>query len=375
VKRFAAAALVFIMGALLSRSASADMPPNIWDLGKNPNAYQQWREHVRLSQSVEMLDTLKEIGGETNLIHRPVALVVAQAALDESVAPKTPWLLYDEAAIRMHRATVVATRPEWQKAIALLEPLTHDFGGTLFGQEVWLKLAECYVQVERTADEIRAYDEVIARAAVPEANITALLNQGEALMRAGEAETAVSQFREVYRLAGISAVGNDVGVLAQWDVALALDRSGDERGALAAAKTAVHMDARCVVATKRRMSGVTTKCNVGDALGDDDEVAFLLLPQGLFPVSKDNHGVYFVPDYERSWYLALGRQALATEAASPREAADQWKWAETEMMTYVSEATLHTGDKWLDLAKKRLDSIRKHRLEADKRAGLTRLDL
>lgn len=364
MKRFAAAVII----TLLAKSASADTPPNVWDLAKNPNAYQQWREHVRLSQSVEMLDELKEIGGRTNETHRAAALAVAQTALDESVAPKTPWLLYDQAAITMARASILRSAGEWQKAIELLEPLTKSFDGTLFGQEVWLKLAECYVQVERTPDEIRAYDQVIARAVVPEGTITPLLNQGEAYMRAGDVDAAVPQFREVYRLAGMSPTGNEVGVLAQWDLALALDRSGDEGGAIAAAKTATHMDARCLAITKLHTAMITTQCT-------GDEVAFLIVPQGLFPVSEQNDSVYFVPSYERSWYLALGREALALDASSPKEAADHWKWAETEMMTYVSQATIHTGDKWLDLAKKRLDTIRKHRLEADTRAGITRLDL
>lgn len=368
MKRLAAAALIYVGAGLLAKSASADTPPNVWDLAKNPNAYQQWREHVRLSQSVEMLDELKEIGGRTNEAHRAAALAVAQTALDESIAPKTPWLLFDQAAITMARASILKSRDEWQKAIALLEPLTKSFDGTLFGQEVWLKLAECYVQVERTPDEIRAYDEVIARAVVPEATITPLLNQGEAYMRAGEVDAAVPQFREVYRLAGMSPTGNEVGVLAQWDLALALDRSGDEHGAIAAAKTATQMDARCLAVTKLHTVVVTNKCK-------DEDIAFLVVPQGLFPVSEENESVYFVPTYERDWYLALGREALAVDSTSAKDAADHWKWAETEMMSYVSKATIHGGDKWLDLAQKRLDTIRKRRLEADKRAGVTRLDL
>jgi tetratricopeptide (TPR) repeat protein len=371
VKRLAAAAII----GLLAKSASADTPPNVWDLAKNPNAYQQWREHVRLSQSVEMLDELKEIGGRTNETHRAAALATAQAALDESVAPKTPWLLYDQAAITMARAGILKSPVEWQKAIDILEPLTKSFDGMLFGQEVWLKLAECYVQVERTPDEIRAYEQVIARAVVPEGTITPLLNQGEAYMRAGDVDAAVPQFREVYRLAGMSPTGNEVGVLAQWDLALALDRSGDEHGALAAAKTATHMDAHCLAVNSLHKVVAATKCNVGDDIGDGTTIAFVIVPQGLFPVSEQNDSVYFVPAYERAWYLALGRQALALDAPSAKEAADHWKWAETEMMTYVSQATIHTGDKWLDLAKKRLDAIRKRRLEADKRAGVTRLDL
>jgi hypothetical protein len=373
LKRWAIAAAGII--GLLAKSASADTPPNVWDLAKNPNAYQQWREHVRLSQSVELLDELKEIGGRISETHRAAALATAQTALDEAVAPKTPWLVYDEAAITMHRAFILNSQKEWHKAIALLEPITKSFDGTLFGQEVWLKLAECYVRVERTPDEIRAYDQVIARSIVPEGTITPLLNQGEAYMRAGDAEAAVPQFREVYRLAGMSPTGNEVGVLAEWDLALALDRSGDEHGALAAAKTATHMDARCTAVTKAHKEVVTTKCSVGATLDNGDEVAFLLLPQGLFPVAEENDSVYFVPTYERAWYMALGRQALAIDAQSAREAADHWKLAETEMMNYVSEASLHGGDKWLDLAKKRLDTIRRRRGEADKRAGVTRLDL
>jgi hypothetical protein len=364
---------------LFARTASAETPPNIWDLGKNPNAYQQWREHLRLSQSVEMLDYLKVRSGDTKLIHYPTALAVAQRALDESVAPKTPWLRYDEASIRMHRAFVLGTRTEWQTTVALFEPLTKAFDGTMFAAEVWAKVAECYVQTERPADEIRAYDEVLSRTTDPEDTITPLLNQGEAYMRVGEVDVAVQQFRDVYRLAGMSPTGNEVGVFAAWDLALALDRSGDESGAVNAAKSATHMDGRCIVVTKGHYKAVTTMCKVGDALerddGTKDEVAYVDLPKGLFSVAKENPHVYFVPEYERAWYLALGREAIALDAPSPKEAADQWKWAETEMMTYVSEATLHTGDKWLDLAKKRLDSIRKHRLEADKRAGLTRLDL
>ena len=363
MKRFVAAAIPFVLGGLLARTAAADTPPNVWDLAKNPNAYQQWREHVRLSQSVEMLDELKEIGGRLSETHRAAALAVAQTALDESVAPKTPWLLYDEAAITMYRAAMLKSPKEWQRAASLLEPLTKPFDGTLFAQEVWLKLAECYVQVERTADEIRAYDQVIARAIMPESTITPLLNQGEAYMRGGEVDAAVSQFKEVYRLSGMSTNGNEVGVLAQWDLALALDRSGDERGAVAAAKTATHMDARCLVVTKMMKGMITTTCT-----GDD--IAFVQVPQGLFPVAEENDSVYFVPAYERSWYMALGREALALDASSPKEAADHWKWAETEMMTYVSQATIHGADKWLDLAKKRLDTIRKRRAEADKKAGV-----
>ena len=378
MKRFAAAALI----GLLAKSASADTPPNVWDLAKNPNAYQQWRDHVRLSQHIELLDTYREIGGDTKADMTPAAVTRAVLALDEVKAPKDPWLKFDEAMIEMHRASLFEetaltlhrppprdTKEHWSRAIELLEPLAKTFEGAFFARDVWLKLAECYVHVERTTDEIRAYDEVITRVLGPESTMTPLLNQAEAYMRDGNVDQAIPQFREVYKLSGTSPIGNEIGVLAQWDLAVALDRGGDVQGGLAAARTAKNMDGRCLAFTTRHTLVRTTGCT-----GDD--IAVIVVPAGLYPISEQNKDeVYFVPSYERAWYLALGRQALALDAASPKEAAEHWKRAETEMMDYVSQATLHGGDKWLDIARKRLDTIRKHRLEADKRAGITRLDL
>ncbi len=229
----------------------------------------------------------------------------------------------------MYRADVLGSAKEYDVAIALLEPLAKEFEGTLFAAEIWQKLAECYVRVERTPDEIRAYDEVIKRAVVAEGTATPMLNQAEAYMRNGEVDVAVSQFREVYRLAGMMTSGNELGVLAQWDLAVALDRSGDVRGAISAARAAVHMDARCLAVSTMHTVKIYASCK-------DADIAFVLVPAGLFPVSEENDSVYFVPKYERSWYLALGREALALDGDKPREIAENWKRAETEMMSYMT---------------------------------------
>jgi tetratricopeptide (TPR) repeat protein len=358
-----ASAVLFAIGALGS-TARADTPPNIWDLAKNPDAFEQRREHLRLEENLELLDTLKEIGGRTRDAFRAAALAGAQNVLDDAKAPKDKWLRYDEAVVAMYRADILGSMKEYERAIELLEPLAKEFEGTLFDAEIWQKLAECYVRVERTPDEIRAYDEVIKRAVVAEGTATPLLNQSEAYMRNGDVDVAVTQLREVYRLAGTMPNGNELGVLAQWDLAVALDRSGDARGAIAAARSAIHMDARCLAVSTMHTVKIYPTCK-------DADIAFVLVPAGLFPVSEENDTVYFVPKYERNWYMALGREALALDGDKPREIAENWKRAETEMMTYMTSAAQHGGDKWVDLAKKRLDEIRKHRLEADKRAGVS----
>ncbi len=362
-----AAAVFFSIGALGS-TARADTPPNIWDLAKNPDAFEQRREHLRLEENLELLDTLKEIGGRTRDAFRAAALAGAQNVLDDAKAPKDKWLRSDEAMVAMYRADIVGSMKEYERAIELLEPLAKEFDGTLFAAEIWQKLAECYVRVERTSDEIRAYDEVIKRSVVAEGAATPLLNQSEAYMRNGEVDVAVTQLREVYRLAGTMPNGNELGLLAQWDLAVALDRSGDVRGAIAAARSAVHMDARCLAVSSMHTVKLYPSCK-------DSDIAFVLVPSGLWPISEEaeemEHMVYFVPKYERKWYLALGREALALDGDKPREIAENWKRAETEMMTYMTSAAQHGGDKWIDLAKKRLDEIRKHRALAEKRAGVS----
>ncbi len=90
-------------------------------------------------------------------------------------------------------------------------------------------------------------------------------------------------------------------------------------------------------------------------------------------ISPLNPGVYFVPDYEREWYTALSDAALAlNEQDKPRAVALLWRDAEKHMAAYVRGAEGHVGgDKWLDVARKRLEALGKRREEADKRAGVT----
>lgn len=322
MKLAAALALALATAPAIAR---ADTPPTVWDLAKNPDAFAQRRAHLAIEHDIETVDAL---AGDPQLVAKAHVFMSedhARMLVESWHGPKDASLRYDE-------AWVLTRRGEWSEAAAILEKLAPELGRAAFSEDVWQKLAECYVHLERNADEIRAYREVLSRATTDRERLTPLLNQGEAYMRSGDADLAVEQFR---RLLDIAARTGDVDItiLADWDLAVALDRSGDLRSALEQAR-----------ATLR-----TT------------QVALLMIK----PI---NTTVYFVPPYERSWYLALGEAATALESTKPREIADHWRAAETEMTSYVNEATLHGGDKWLDLARRRLDEIRKRRAEADKRA-------
>ena len=329
--------------------ARADTPPNLWDEPRHPGAMVEYAVHVTASQ---MLFRVYEAQ------HAPLLLTPEQAQvwkaqrirmleqvrelLSGAQNASDPYVRYDRAWLAMETVSpqeeypLPLARASLLEALAILEPLSKELGQTQLASNVWQRLAECYVRLERPLDEIHAYDQELALATEDGERVTPLLNQGEAYMRTGQIDSAVQQFREVLRLSSLLPYGNEHGILAQWDIAVGLDRSGDARGGLEAARVALHMDSR-----------------------------FRL--RGLFPISVFNANVYFVPEYEREWYLGLGEAALALDETTASAAANDLQNAEEHMKAYVERAK--PDDRWLDLAKKRLADVHARRADADKRAS------
>ena len=84
----------------------------------------------------------------------------------------------------------------------------------------------------------------------------------------------------------------------------------------------------------------------------------------------DTSTVFFVPDWEREWYLALGTPRRARAATDPRDAARSGQAAEHHRETYVARAPRPpAADPWVAIAKRRLDEARGERVAAGKRAG------
>jgi len=344
---------------LVVSSARADTPPTIWDLAKNPHAFEQRAQHVEMERDIDLVTELAGDPKDVAKLQTLLSVDRARTLIEGATGPKDAWMRYDE-------AWVLMKRDQWGRAIPLFEQVAKELGNQYFSLTVWERLAECYVHMERTDDEIRAYDEVLARATYDLERMTPLLNQGEALMRSGDADGAVRQFRDVLHLSGTQVNANDIDMLAQWDLAVALDRSGDARSATLAARAAVRTDGRYIGV----INGVAVMLSK-----PDPRVTFYVVPPGLYAISEENKDVYFVPQYEREWYLALGYEARALDADVTRSLAD-WRAAETHMMTYVTEATKHAvqtnhPDTWLDLGRIRLDAIRVRRADAQKRASTT----
>ena len=101
--------------------------------------------------------------------------------------------------------------------------------------------------------------------------------------------------------------------LAHWGLAVALDRSGDHSGAIRAATTALTYD----------------------------------------PNAKELNGpsVFFVPDYDRFWYRALGAMARATAANEPELRALWWDRATLLWQQYLDAASV--DNRWVPIARLR----------------------
>ncbi|HEY5145571.1 MAG TPA: tetratricopeptide repeat protein [Polyangiaceae bacterium] len=337
--RLARATATLALAWSFATPARAETPPGAWDIAKDPAERDRWALHVR----VERL--MHPPAGEGGLrFDDELRLEAACAMLEEADAARSPdvrlrfdlGIVYSELATRQRRNDLQ------QKVIDVLAPVLEapqspDDGAATAALEA---LVYAYAKLARPEEELATWRRYIPRLIDDRVRATAMMNMGEAEMRLGRVDEALGTFREVLRLCGELPNTPSVGstyVLALWDVAVALDRSGDPRTALDTAAKASHVD----------LGGRT----------------------GAYLIAKDPD-VFFVPDWERLWYLALGAEASAREAADPRDAASLWAAADRALSEYIGRAVAAGGrDPWLAIARVRLGRVQAERAGAEKRGA------
>jgi hypothetical protein len=200
-----------------------------------------------------------------------------------------------------------------------------------------------------------------------------MMNMGEAEMRVGQIDTALSTFHAALDIAQAlpnSASLSDVYALILWDIAVALDRQGDPVDAFKTAAKARAFSWTINVPVGSPLAGITAGLLPG------------VITQTGWDAIQDYVEVFFVPAWEREWYLALGEAAAASEAKDARAAAAAWGEAERHWDTYFTRATeaardAGSGDsrardedvatRWTAMAKLRRDYARRARLAAEAR--------
>jgi hypothetical protein len=80
--------------------------------------------------------------------------------------------------------------------------------------------------------------------------------------------------------------------------------------------------------------------------------------------------VFFIPEWERDWYIALSDASLARLADDARDATRLWAEAERHWDIYVERSSAAGGsDPWLAIGRLRRESARVARVAAQRRAA------
>ena len=173
--------------------------------------------------------------------------------------------------------------------------------------DAWFALAIAYARLNDPTAEVAAYDAQLAREIDPEARSVTLNNQAEGFVLAGDLDTATSKYRAALELTPDSG-------LAHWGFAVTLDRSGDLFAALEEARLALVYDP---VARRLR----------------SDEV-------------------FFIPAYDKHWYLALGAMVQAKTDPDATSRLIAWEQAAVLWRKYLDDAVV--TDPWVAMARARL---------------------
>jgi tetratricopeptide (TPR) repeat protein len=312
----------FLAGLLLtplavSAVARADTPPSVWDRAKDPTIAESYRVHVEVQRRLTGVERFEV--GDAQL--RTVRTLLERYNADKSHDPR----------LRFDLGLVYLKLNEHEKSARTLKSVLADFPDHPAAEDGWLRLAFACGHTGDHECERNAYTQVLRYATEEIARATPTLNLAETEMHLGHLREAVEGYREALRIAG-RVPSRETAPLAVWGLAVALDRSGD--------RLAAEKEARFARELARSMG-----------------VPHLLRTDGVF----------FVPAYEVNWYEGLGSSAAAKVATSPNEALRLWRSAEQSFTGYVRGAQVAGNDRWLDLAKLRLATVRAERERAEKK--------
>jgi len=332
ILRGALGAGVWVASVSIAIVARADAPPNAWDEAKDSQVRTRWELHKSIARSTQFEH---EVGG----LQRAAALEEARAELEDVDAAHSPDPL-----LRFDLGEIYERLEMHGRAIDVLAPALEAAPRHPSAAEAWGSLAYAYAHLDKTEQELDAYQHYLEVQWDGAYRVTALLNVAEGQMRLGHLPEAIEGYRETIALASSlpMRVGRRDEVLGMWGLAVALDRSGDPTGASAAALQATQIDMR--VRLLPRPGG----------------------PAHGWELINNTEFVFFVPEYERCWYLALGYTEDAKHAPSARLAAREWATVEAMWGQYVSQAEPH--DRWVQQARGHLERAHRERAAADKRA-------
>jgi tetratricopeptide (TPR) repeat protein len=247
---------------------------------------------------------------------RTLLLERARAELEKASAATSP-----DVRLRFDLGEVYFDLDRYEDSIQVLEPALAMAPHDSASASAWLSLAFAAAHLDRSRLERDAYDAYLKLSLNDRSVLNVLSNRAESEMRMGNLDEAIAGYREVIDRIEQTPFGRatdyEVMVLARWGLAVALDRNGDPIQSEREAFTASEED--------------PTEGYIGN---------------------REN--VFFVPDYERDWYYAIGRAQRAKHATDPGQALRFWKVVVDTWSDYLRRAA--PTERWIPLAKAHLAS-------------------
>lgn len=306
---------------LVASPAAAETPPSVWDRAKDPEAALAYDVHEQVQRRLVALhDSSGHVEDDRDL--RAVLPILQHANAENG---KSALLRFDLAYVYMQSK-------DFKRAAEIYRSAIKDFPDHPSAEDAWARLANACGHLGDNACERESYAKILQLETEEILRATPSLNLAETHMHLGDLREAVEGYREVVRISGRYPM-REVGPLAFWGLALALDRSGDRVEAEKAARLAIDVER-----------------GMGTDYIHNPEVSF------------------FVPAYEIYWYDALGFVARARAATTAREALVLWSLAEASYGKFVKAAE-PKNDRWLPIAKVRLTQVQAERKRAEKNAG------
>jgi tetratricopeptide (TPR) repeat protein len=310
--------------------------PNAWEIAKNPRVMDEFAVHVAVQRFLLELEVLQcESTRPLSPTDRAICLSTvarAKTMVSDQIAKggSGPTMQFDLGA-------VLYAQGENAKAAATLRDALTKFPNADGAHAAWLTYAFANSKLDRPDLECEGWDHYLAEEPNPGRRLVPTLNRAEANMRGHRLTEAIEDYRLVEQLAGTTIGTTETGVLAVWGLAIALDRQGDARGAAEQARIVSRMDPESPFRRKRAI--------------------------------LDSDGVYFVPAYEKFWYLALAATEDAKQAGSAEESAREWAHVVALWNAYIEPAEkIEHPEAWNAIAIHHLAAAEKQLKAAEIRA-------
>ena len=297
-----------------------DTPMNGWDAVRDPAAAERFALHLRVR---EMMANVHSLPANPTLLR-------ARALLEQAHADTSPDLR-----LRFDLGEIYAQLGNYVRATEVLRPALDLAPDHPAAVSAFIELTEAYARLDQSDEELHLYERFLPKITDERSRSTAMLNYAEAHMHLGDLESAISGYRATIDLAAqlpnMIELNYHTGALAVWGLAVALDRSGDIAAGAKETKLAVTLD---------------------------HDMGIMRLDPAVF----------FSPEREKDWYVALGFTEYAKEAEDARAAATWWERAEGCWREYVEDVKAHTAqDRWVELARARFERAHAARLAAERK--------